>query len=356
MDKLLTRILSTRRSHNSQGELQFVAWLHEELKSYKAKVVTMAEGCVTVEVGSKSKMLFSCHVDTMHGMQESHDKPTQDLYYDPALGQIFLASKDASCLGADDGAGIYIMLSMIKAKVKGTYIFHRGEERGCIGSRAMVARHPEWLKKFDACIAFDRPNGHEVIVTQSGQGCASIEHGTALAKALNDLVPAFSYEVSHKGVVTDSKMYAGLIPECINIGVGYCNQHSKDETQDWEHLEQLTKAAIALDWDKLPIKRIIPVAQPPMQQQRSFHPHAPSHGQGAVRSLWPDEPAKVAPSKPVEPILTLDDEMENMNYSELVDFIGDADVARCIIKLRMKLAAAEARSEFLQSVFELDMQ
>ena len=74
-----------------------------------------------------------------------------------ALNTSFLdKSGDATCLGADDGAGIYIMLRMIETKKPGLYVFHRGEERGGIGAKATVTKHAEFFKKggYEQCIAF----------------------------------------------------------------------------------------------------------------------------------------------------------------------------------------------------------
>lgn len=381
MDKLLEKILTTRRCHNSQGELQFAAWLHGQLKSLGYEPKAMAEGCVVVENGP-SKVMFSCHIDTVHSKQESDTSPTQNLFYDDAMQHIFLNDETSTCLGADDGAGIYIMLKMLEAKVKGTYVFHRGEEKGCIGSRAMLAKHLEWIEKHDACIAFDRPNEHEIIIEQSGLVCASETYGRALAAAFNTLNSDFKYEISRRGVVTDSKTYAYAISECINIGVGYAQQHGKEEYQNVAHLEALKDAVIALEWDKLPITRVCPEAPKPRVYENDYRGHYGNHLGGAFHtqnsSLFRDDrdpfadlkkPAKKATkkkggavvqplksvAKPMEPDLKLCDEIQNMDYDELVDYVGDSELAKAFIHLQAKTVAAEAKAAFLIRVMGLDV-
>ena len=345
----------------------------------------MAEGCLAIENGP-SKVMFSCHIDTVHSKSESDTIPTQGLFFDPAMGHVFLNDKTAGCLGADDGAGIYIMLKMLEAKVPGTYVFHRGEEKGCLGSRAMLVKHLEWLEKHDACIAFDRPNENEIIIDQSGLNCASETYGRALALALNAKNADFNYEISRRGVVTDSKMYAYAISECINIGVGYSNQHGPDEYQNVAHLEALKDAAIVLDWAALPITRVPPEAPKPYvaSDSRGYYPPGayPSSRSafsdaGLQRSrdslfresLFKDpEPPKaktkkkggavvqaLKSTKPVEPDLKLCFEIEGMDYDALVDYVGDSELAKAFIHIQAKKAAAEAKADFLIRIMGLDV-
>ena len=49
--------------------------------------------------------------------------------------------------------------------------------------------------------------------------------------------------------------------ECINLSVGYYDQHSKNERQDLPFLEKLVDACVAMDWAALPAERD-PTADP----------------------------------------------------------------------------------------------
>lgn len=352
MDDLIKSILSTKRCHNSPGELAFVAWLYKHLETLQVKPKAMAEGAVVVELGVGGKTLFSCHVDTCHTSTES-DGSLQPLFFDPAFGHIFCGDKKSGCLGADDGAGVYVMLKMIEAGVKGSYIFHRGEEKGCISAWAMVAKYSEWLKKFDACIAFDRPDLYEVICTQGGQVCASVGYGTKLAQALSK--EGLDYEVSHKGVLTDCKVYRQLIPECINLGVGYYNQHSNSEYLDWNHLKKLTSTVIGLDWDALkPERKIVTESQAWGNYQKDYY-GAPYKGKGAFTT--PKPAPKPAPVKPIVVEDDFDDledvKLEDMTSQELDDYVQDEGLCKAIMNLVVELDAERARVARLQMLLGL---
>lgn len=276
VDPLLVSILSWPRRHGSWSELAFCKWLRMHIDGLGAKPVIVAEGCILVSINPPDRQegkvtihpkpattLFSCHVDTIEGSGADVAPPAGDgepvvlrkkLTYDPNFGQIAL-DKDSigGSLGADDGAGVYVMLKMIEAKVPGTYLFHRGEECGGIGSAAMRDKYKDALSGFEAAVAFDRHDTFEVIYHQGGMKCASLKFTEALCAALNK--QGFKYSPSTRGVFTDTKNYRKIIPECVNIAVGYQSQHGRNETLDYAHLAALAKAACAIEWEALPIDR-----------------------------------------------------------------------------------------------------
>lgn len=366
---LLVRILSTRRAHNSVGELEFAKWLHrlfDEVVEKNKKTVqkhVLGEGTIALQIG-ESKVMFSCHIDTVHTHAESNVlNNLQRIFYDESFEHIFLdKSGDATCLGADDGAGIYIMLRMIEAKKPGLYVFHRGEERGGIGAKATVAKHAEFFKKggYEQCIAFDRPRTTEIITHQGGVECASTTYALELSKRLNTIGEDFQYAPSDKGVYTDSKEYRFLIRECINIGVGYEQQHGRDEFLDYSHLERLTKACIKMDWHTLPVTRVCPVYTPytpPTVPQfggmrgvggAEFGGLNKSKGK-AKNGSKRDGVGQVAPlfSKAVEPELELFDEVDAMDIGELISYFGDEEIVNLIVQYKRRLRRAEAEVQLL---------
>ncbi len=272
VDQLLVTILSWPRPHGSAAELRFRGWLAAHLANptFKAKVSPvkyLGASSLYVEIpspgGTKATTLFSCHIDTVDtsifGILETvngKEVPcVKELTYDPNFGEIALdkASTVGSCLGADDGVGVWIMLKMIEAGVPGGYIFHTGEECGGIGSRATLAEHLPILSEYEIALAFDRPHNDEVITHQRGQECASQKCALALCERLNK--HGFAYKPSAKGVFTDTANYRKVIPECFNLGVGYDRQHGYQETLDYAHAAALLEALCHVDWDSLPIDR-----------------------------------------------------------------------------------------------------
>jgi di/tripeptidase len=46
-----------------------------------------------------------------------------------------------------------------------------------------------------------------------------------------------------------------IIPECTNVSVGYYREHTTEEKQDIDHLINLCKACVKVDWENLSVKR-----------------------------------------------------------------------------------------------------
>lgn len=198
-----------------------------------------------VQIGS-SPVVWSCHTDTVHRRQG-----LQRLWVTP--NAISLAPGDpASCLGADDTVGVWIACEMIRANVPGHYVFHYGEEVGGVGSRAVVAQHPEYFLDARFCIALDRAGTRDVITHQAGGRCCSDAFAESLAHALRGVA---AYAPCDTGVYTDSAEYTDLIGECTNLSVGYYRQHSAAEYTDPQHALALLEALIALDQSALVCER-----------------------------------------------------------------------------------------------------
>ena len=193
-----------------------------------------------------SKVLISCHTDSVHRMDGKQAVSVS------RNGIASLAKRETSsnCLGADDAAGIYAALRMIEAGVKATFIFHRDEESGGLGSGWLADNYGGWLgSAFGLCLALDRRGTQDVIVTQQWNKCASDEFADGLAGQLGMAHGAAD------GVFTDSANYTGLIPECSNLSIGYQHEHSSCETLDLNYLEAVIRKLIAVDWDAVPVVR-----------------------------------------------------------------------------------------------------
>ncbi|WP_218036652.1 M28 family peptidase [Sphingobium sp. EM0848] len=201
-------------------------------------------------IGDRPRVMWSCHVDTVAARGGQ-----QDVGIDERGIASLCDGRPGMSLGADDGAGVWIMLNMIAAGRPGLYLFHRGEERGCLGSQWIQRNNPELLKDIGAAIAFDRAGLGDVITHQSYGRTCSDAFAASLASAINDLDRAFRYAPDNTGVFTDTNEYAGIIPECTNLSVGYYGQHGPRETLDVDHCEKLLAAMLEFDASLLVIER-----------------------------------------------------------------------------------------------------
>jgi hypothetical protein len=214
----------------------------DELESFIPKGYSKDEhGNYYVKIGN-SRVAFSCHLDTMCKNQVDVNHKID--------GHI-IRTDGKSILGADDKAGMTVILYMIEKQIPGLYCFFIGEECGCIGSGE--ASRNKSFADYDKMISFDRRGTGSVITYQSSRRCCSDDFANALSKELNNQGMVMSPDDT--GVYTDSAEFTSIIPECTNISVGYNKEHTTDEHQDIAHLIKLCQAVIKVDWEKLPTKR-----------------------------------------------------------------------------------------------------
>jgi len=193
------------------------------------------------KIGS-TKTAFTCHLDTACKTQ---------VLVNHKIYKNIISTDGKSILGADDKAGMTVLLYMIGKRIPGLYCFFIGEEVGCIGSgKASDDKH---FLDYDRMVSFDRRGTKSIITFQSSKRCCSDEFANELATRLNRY--GMSMEADDTGVYTDSAEFTHVIPECTNISVGYYREHTNLEHQDIEHLIKLCIAVTKIDWETLPTKR-----------------------------------------------------------------------------------------------------
>lgn len=239
----LIDILSTCRAADTAGEQLIIDKYissHPEMKQDDF-------GNYWLRIGDTDTM-FSCHTDTVHGFKD-------DIRYNIGYiehSNLFIPIKQGKVLGADDGAGMEIMLTMIDFLVPGLYVFHRQEERGGGGSQFFSAQE-DILQGISKCIAFDRKGTSSVITHQAYGRCCSDTFADALSRQLEG--HGLEFERDDGGTFTDSANYTHLVSECTNLSVGYENQHTSNEQLDVKFLDDMTRACLNLDWHDLPAMR-----------------------------------------------------------------------------------------------------
>lgn len=205
-------------------------------------------GNLFIQIG-ESDVMFTSHLDTATSALTEINH---------VFDENIIKTDGKSILGADDKAGVVIMLNMIENNVPGLYYFFLGEEVGCVGSKKVSSDHSlEKIPYINKVISFDRRGTDSVITFQGGSRCASDEFATALSKELNKYNDKFKYDPDPTGIYTDSAQFVKIYPECTNISVGYYNEHTYSERQDIEHLTQLAEVCLKVDWKSLPFNRDI---------------------------------------------------------------------------------------------------
>jgi len=324
----LKKILRLARHHNSPGEIIMcrMLWRIPGIEAHISSTKSVSAYYLTIPKsdGTKYPVLWSAHTDSVHAHT---DEVRQNILFD-AEDMMFAASRGKAILGADDGAGLWLLWEMIEAGVPGTYVFHRGEEVGGIGSRSMEAEQEKWLEQFTHAIAFDR-KGNEDVITHQGMGrCCSDAWAMQFAEMLG-----MGHKKSEHGIFTDTANYTSLIPECSNVGIGYEGAHSHKETLDLEYLFRLRDRMIEVFKDAPDMKVV--------RKVDDVEDYAMFYGQGWRRA------STTAKRKPIDlydvdewdivgmPILRLE-QMCRMNPGAAADLLMDF-AGKIVYQLELEL-------------------
>jgi hypothetical protein len=189
-----------------------------------------------------SRTLFAAHYDTADYVQRKVRR---------VISGHTIRTDGTSVLGADDRAGVAVLLHLIRHNVPGHYAFFAGEEVGRIGSTATLASG-RFDDKLDRVICWDRMGETSIITHQMGRRCCSQEFAAALADAYS---PVLTLMPDDGGTYTDSATFVDDVPECTNISIGYRHQHTHNEEQNARFLAAMADASIAIDWESLPVER-----------------------------------------------------------------------------------------------------
>jgi hypothetical protein len=254
----------TSRTYPHGTERELFHLLNKDLKEDEF-------GNLFIKIG-ESDAMFTSHLDTA-----TKALCTVNHIFDKNI----IKTDGKSILGADDKAGVTIMLYMIEHNVPGLYYFFLGEEVGCIGSKKVAGvQKVEKIPGINKVISFDRRGTGSIITFQSSKRSCSDKFGQALADELNLINKTFDYKLDKNGVLTDSIQFTSIYPECTNISVGYYSEHTFSERQDIEHLRKLAVACLTVNWNELPVDR------DPSKVEYDDWYGARSYGWG---SCWDDE-------------------------------------------------------------------
>jgi hypothetical protein len=188
---------------------------------------------------SGSRTLFAAHLDTA---EFSKVEGTIPLFFNPTGEWIHSGGKHI--IGADDGAGIAILIALLQAKVPALYVFTQGEE--CGGDAARNAASDPCLNDIDRCIAFDRKGTKDIVADQARGILASHAFVDALSAQLG---------MGHTwalGSYTDSSEWDAKVKEIVNVSVGYESAHTVNEKLNYTYFRKLRAAVLKVDWESLP--------------------------------------------------------------------------------------------------------
>ena len=197
---------------------------------------------ITVTIG-ESRTIFSSHLDTF---------TSERVKVNHVIEENIIRTDGTTILGADDKAGVMVMLYMIEKEIPGNYIFFTGEERSCIGSKKFVSENKNFLKNIDRVVAFDRGGYNEI----SSKFCSVEGSSKVFLKRLKDSLYNHNYNFTEvDGGFCDATSFIDVVPECINLSVGYFKEHTVEESVDIKYLYEISEVYSNIEWEKLVPRR-----------------------------------------------------------------------------------------------------
>ena len=200
-------------------------------------------GNLVLDVGN-STTIFAAHMDTAdRQLSRVRRKIAGDM----------IGTDGKTILGADDRAGMAVLLHLLRHDIPGRYLLFVGEE---VGRQGSALAHSDGLGKgYERMICWDRMDEDSIITHQMGERSCSNRFANALAEAYVGINPNLKLEADPSGTYTDSYSFVPTISECTNISIGYENAHTVHEFQDARFLARMADASVLVDWEGLPVDR-----------------------------------------------------------------------------------------------------
>lgn len=238
MLELFKELISTPSPSGKERAVQTI--IIRELDALQIPYRLDEVGNVWARIGEKPRTLFTAHMDCVHN--------DEDVLWEIDDKGIMSLQKDCKqrALGADDKAGIAILLHMMNYDVEALYLFTVKEEVGCVGAKHAAKNCPKYINQ---AICFDRKANTSIITSMFNGDCCSKEFTASLIAQFDKQEVFFMDDPT--GSTTDTAQFIDSTLNHTNISAGYLNEHTKLETVDTIFLQKLMEAATCIEWDKL---------------------------------------------------------------------------------------------------------
>lgn len=179
--------------------------MRQYLKSKYDKVISTNDYIVAV---GDIPVALTAHLDTVF------KHPPQRIFYDREKNVMW--SPDG--LGADDRAGVYSIVQIVKSGLRPTIIFTTDEERGCLGAEKLIKDIPVAPADLKYIIELDRRGSDDCVFYQCDN-----EEFEAYVESFGFVMNFGSF--SDISVICPAWKIAG-----VNLSIGYYDEHSYSET------------------------------------------------------------------------------------------------------------------------------
>jgi hypothetical protein len=187
------------------------------------------------------KMLLAAHLDVTSEFSPS----------DQLIEKDNIIKRQKGILGADDRAGVAIILNLLKEvgdfrdipPLK--FIFTVREEEGEKGAEAI---DPDFYEDVSCGISLDRRNCHDIVYKSSSKEYSNLEFAERVARVSSQIFSDENVFVPCQGGVSDLRVWSEKDARpCVNLSVGYFDEHKENERLNlicWDRTHQLVAELI----------------------------------------------------------------------------------------------------------------
>lgn len=234
MTKMKSQLIELLQIHGISGQEDDICdYLYQELYDEMDTVEIDVHGNLLAEKNygngdsEEAVILLSAHMDTVFAVLPNRRLIVED----------DIIHSDRGALGADDRAGIAIILEVIRQLREGDFngklkvAFSREEEIGCIGSQSMST---DWLHDIDLAIVVDRRANRDIVIGNVIAFCSDEvgEFMEYVADTLNQ-----SDWACVEGGMSDAAIFATRGINTVNLSAGYYDEHTAKESVSLLNME-----------------------------------------------------------------------------------------------------------------------
>ena len=169
-------------------------------KVYTTKKFVVAVGDIPIALVA--------HLDTVF------KQPPQRIFYDKTYNVLW----SPEGLGADDRAGIFSIVQIIKSGFRPTVILTTDEEKGCKGAEAVVKCLPDPPTSLKYIIELDRQGANDCVFYECDN------------PAFTEYITSFGFEFNYGSFSDISEICPKWKVAGVNLSIGYYDEHSVSET------------------------------------------------------------------------------------------------------------------------------
>jgi len=170
----------------------------------------------------KSPITLVAHADTVFEdfslTKRIPNQASKPIYYDRE-NQVMWSPEG---LGADDRAGIFIILKILEAGLRPNILITTGEEKGGIGSYSFISDYKDFdIKPFGML-----KKGTKYLLQLDRMGIDDSVFYSCGNSAFEDYVNSFGFQTQMGSFSDISILCPSLGVAGVNVSVGYCDEHS----------------------------------------------------------------------------------------------------------------------------------